>query len=50
MTRKTISITLDILIALGVWLAVLMLAVLVGVVMLHILVIAGFTVYHLLHP
>lgn len=46
MIIKTINITLGVLVAFSVWCAALMFAVLV----LHVLVIGGFTVYHLMQP
>ena len=42
---KTIQITLGVLVAFSVWCAALLFAVLA----LHVVVIGGFTVYHLMH-
>jgi hypothetical protein len=49
MIIKTMKITLDALVAFSVMCAAVMLAVFVAIVALHVLVIGGFTVYHLLH-
>jgi hypothetical protein len=49
MIVKTIHITLGILVALAVWCAALMLAVLIAMTAWHVLVMGGFTVYHLMH-
>ncbi len=49
MITKTINITLGVLVAFTVWCAALMFAVFVAILALHIMVIGGFTVYHLLH-
>jgi hypothetical protein len=45
MIIKTMKITLNAMVAFSVWCAAVMLA----IVMLRVLVIGGFTVYHLLH-
>jgi len=45
MIIKTINITLGVLVALSVWCAAVMFA----IVTMHVLVMGGFTVYHLLH-
>jgi hypothetical protein len=45
MMIKTINITLNILVAFSVWCAAVMFA----IVTLHVLVMGGFTVYHLMH-
>jgi hypothetical protein len=50
MMIRTLNITLGILVAFSVWCAALMLAVFLAVLALHVLVIGGFTVYHLLYP
>ncbi len=50
MIVKTIHVTLGILVAFAVWCAALMLAVLIAITALHVLVIGGFTVYHLMQP
>jgi hypothetical protein len=50
MMNKTISTTVGVLVAFTVWCAALMLAILIVTVTLHVLVIGGFTVYHLLQP
>jgi len=49
MILKTFNITLGVLVALSVWGAAVMVAVFVAIVALHVLVIGGFTVYHLMH-
>lgn len=45
MIIKTINITLGVLVAFSVWCA----AVVLTVLTLHVIVIGGFTVYHLMH-
>jgi hypothetical protein len=45
MMIKTINVTLGVLVAFSVWCAAVMFA----IVTLHVLVIGGFTVYHLLN-
>ncbi|HEV3270949.1 MAG TPA: hypothetical protein VGZ93_02090 [Candidatus Methylacidiphilales bacterium] len=45
MMTKTINITVGVLVAFSVWCAAVMFA----IVTLHVLVITGLTVYHLLH-
>jgi hypothetical protein len=45
MMIKTINITLGVLVAFSVWSAAVMFA----IVTLHVLVMGGFTVYHLMH-
>lgn len=45
MMIKTINITLGILVALSIWCAAVMMAVLI----LHLFIAGGFTVYHLMH-
>ena len=42
---KTVQITLGVLVAFSVWCA----AVIYAIVTLHVLVIGGFSVYHLMH-
>ena len=49
MIIKTFNITLGVIVAFSVWCAALMFAVFVAMVMLHVLVIGGLTVYHLMH-
>jgi len=49
MIIKTFNITLSVLVAFSVWCAALMFAVFIAMVMLHVLVIGGLTVYHLMH-
>ena len=49
MLLKTIHVALNVLVALTVWSAALMFAVFIAMVMLHVLVIGGLTVYHLMH-
>jgi hypothetical protein len=49
MIIKTINITVGVLVAFSVWCAAVMFAVFVAIVALHVLVIGGFTVYHLMH-
>jgi hypothetical protein len=49
MVLKTLNITLGVLVALSVWCAALMVAVLVAMLALHVFVIGGQTVYHLVH-
>ena len=49
MIIKTINITVGVLVAFSVWCAAMMFAVFVAIVALHVLVIGGFTVYHLMH-
>jgi hypothetical protein len=46
MMIKTINITLGVLVAFSVWCAAVMFAILA----LRVMVIGGFSVYHLLHP
>ncbi len=46
MLLKTFNITLGVLVAVSVWCA----AMLIALVGLHVVVIGGLTVYHLLHP
>jgi hypothetical protein len=48
MILKTFNITLGILVALSVWCAALMFAVFVAILALHVLVVGGLTVYHLM--
>ena len=50
MIQKTFAKTLSVLMAFTVWGATLMFAVLIGVLALRIVVITGFTIYHLAHP
>ena len=45
MIMKTLNITVGVLVAFSVWCAAVMFA----IVALHVLVIGGFTVYHLMH-
>ena len=49
MIIKTINITLGVLVAFSVWCAALLFAVFIAIVTLHVLVIGGFTVYHLMN-
>lgn len=49
MMMKTINTTLGVMVALSVWCAVAMLALFVAVIALHVLLIGGFTIYHLIH-
>jgi len=49
MIIKTFNITLGVLVAFSVWCAALMFAVFIAMLMLHVLVIGGLTVYHLMH-
>jgi hypothetical protein len=49
MLIKTINITLGVLVAFTVWCAALMFAVFFAILALHIAVIGGFTVYHLMN-
>ncbi len=49
MIVKTLHLTVGILVALGVWGAAL-LAVLIAIAALHVLIIGGFTIYHLMQP
>jgi hypothetical protein len=49
MIIKTINITLGVLVAFSVWCAAVMFAVFVAIIALHVFVIGGFTVYHLMH-
>ena len=49
MITKTINITLSVLVAITVWCAALMLAILIAILALHVVVTGGFTVYHLLN-
>jgi hypothetical protein len=49
MIIKTINLTLDVLVAFSVWCAAVMFAVFVAIVILHVLVIGGFTAYHLMN-
>ena len=46
---KTIQITLGVLVAFSVWCAAVLFAVCVAIVALNVMVIGGFTVYHLMH-
>jgi hypothetical protein len=48
MIIKTFNITLGVLVAFSVWCAALMFAVFIAMLMLHVLVIGGLTVYHLM--
>ena len=41
--------TLDVLMGLGVWLATLTMGLFIALLAIHVLLIAGFTVYHLMH-
>ena len=49
MVIKAINITLGVLVAFTVWCAALMFAVFVAILALHVLVIGGFTIYHLVN-
>ncbi len=49
MIIKAINITLGVLVALTVWCAALMFAVFVAILALHVAVVGGFTVYHLMN-
>jgi len=49
MIIKTINITLGVLVAFSVWCAAVMFAVFAAVLALHVVVIGGFTIYHLMH-
>jgi hypothetical protein len=49
MMIKAINITLGVLVALSVWCAALMFAVFVAILVLHVMIIGGFTVYHLMN-
>ena len=49
MMMKTFSMTVGILVALTVWFAALTMALFLAVLGMHVLVIGGLTVYHLLH-
>jgi len=46
---KTLNITLGVLVAFSVWCAALMFAVFVAVLVFHVAVVAGFTIYHLMN-
>jgi hypothetical protein len=48
MMMKTIHITVGVLVAFSVWCAAVLVAVCVAIVVLHVLVIGGVTVYHLM--
>jgi len=48
MIMKTINITLDVLVAFSVWCLAMMIAVFIAIMTLHIVVIGGFTAYHLM--
>ncbi len=48
MIIKTINLTLGVLVAFSVWCAALMFAIFVAIIAVHVLVIGGFTVYHLM--
>ena len=49
MLIKAFNITLGVLVAFSVWCAAVTFAVFVAIIALHVLVISGFTVYHLMH-
>ncbi len=49
MMTKTINVTVSTLVALAVWVAVIMLAVLVTVEMLNLCMVSGSTAFHLMH-
>lgn len=49
MLMKTINITLGVVVAFSVWCAAVMFAVFVAIIALHVLLIGGFTAYHLMH-
>ena len=49
MMIKTFKITLGLLVAFSVWCAALMFAVFVAIIAVHVLVISGFTIYHLVN-
>jgi hypothetical protein len=49
MILKTFNITLGVLVAFSVWCAALMFAVFVAIMALHVAIIAGFTIYHLMN-
>ena len=49
MMMKTLNITLGILVAFSVWCLAMMLAVFIAIMALHIVVIGGFTAYHLMN-
>ena len=48
MILKAFNITLGVLVAFSVWCAALMFAVFIAMLMLHVLVIGGLAVYHLM--
>ena len=49
MMIKTLNITLGVLVGFSVWCAALLFAILVAMVAMHILVIGGLTIYHLMN-
>ena len=49
MILKTFNIMLDALVAFSVWCVTLMFAVWIAILLLHVVVIGGFTVYHLMN-
>jgi hypothetical protein len=49
MILKTFNITLGVLVAFSVWCAALMFAIFVAILALHVAVIAGLTILHLMH-
>jgi hypothetical protein len=49
MVLKAINITLGVLVAFTVWCAALMFALVVAILALHVMVIGGLTVYHLMN-